>query len=58
MKGTETDNDSQKGIFLKGKSFEMERMGEIRKEVEVEVSIEERQDGHKKVSRQESWIDI
>ncbi|KAG4420104.1 hypothetical protein IFR04_006763 [Cadophora malorum] len=58
VKGTETDSDSQKGIISKDKSFEMESMGQIHKQTDVQVSVEERQDGHKKVGRQESWIDL
>ncbi len=60
-RGTETDGDgdSQKAIVgAGGKSFEMESMrGEIRKETDVVVSVEERKEG-KKGNRQESWVDL
>ncbi|KAG4429185.1 hypothetical protein IFR05_015339 [Cadophora sp. M221] len=58
VKGTETDTESQKGIVSKGKSFELESLGQIHKQTEVQVSVEERPDGQKKVSRHESWIDV
>lgn len=58
VKGTETDTDSQKGIISKGKSFELQDMGQIHKQTEVQVKVEERTDGEKSLSRQENWIDL
>ncbi|KAK0120452.1 hypothetical protein ONS96_010666 [Cadophora gregata f. sp. sojae] len=55
---TEADSDSQKGIVSEVKSFEMENLGQIHKQTDVQVIIEDNGDGQKKVGRQENWIDV
>lgn len=58
VKGNQTDTDSQKGIVSRKGSFEMDSMGQIQKQTEIRVSVEERSNGEKKVIRQESWMDL
>jgi hypothetical protein len=52
--GTDTDADSQKAIIASDNNFEL---GQIRKQTDLEVKVEERYP-EKKGSRQESWADV
>ncbi|CZR65782.1 related to integral membrane protein [Phialocephala subalpina] len=52
--GTDTDADSQKAIIASDYNFEL---GQIRKQTDVEVKVEESHP-ERKGSRQESWADV
>jgi hypothetical protein len=52
--GTDTDTDSQKAIIASDYNFEL---GQIRKQTDLEVKVEER-DPEMKGSRQEIWADV
>ncbi|KAH8772371.1 hypothetical protein BGZ57DRAFT_895380 [Hyaloscypha finlandica] len=53
--GTDTDADSQKAIIASDYSVEL---GQIRKQTDLEVKVEERVPGGEKGSRLESWANV
>jgi hypothetical protein len=53
--GTDTDADSQRAIIASDYSVEL---GQIRKQTDLEVKVEERGPGGEKGSRLESWANV